>query len=26
LKLDTPSEILGRCTAVAQKYYGDLLG
>ncbi|MGZ5021650.1 MAG: phosphoenolpyruvate--protein phosphotransferase, partial [Chthoniobacterales bacterium] len=26
LELDTPSEILARCSAVAQKHYGDLIG
>jgi phosphoenolpyruvate-protein kinase (PTS system EI component) len=26
LELDTSSAILGRCTGMAQKYYGDLLG
>jgi phosphotransferase system enzyme I (PtsI) len=26
LELDTSSAILGRCTEMAQKYYGDLLG
>jgi phosphoenolpyruvate-protein kinase (PTS system EI component) len=25
LELDTSSAILGSCTAMAQKYYGDLL-